>query len=144
MRKKQNKQYYLYLNTSKDKELDVFLILGKKTIDKIRLIGDFKVSEQLLSLIDQILKKNKLKQHELRGIMTITGPGSFTSIRIAVVVANTLAYSLKIPIVGVINKQGLTNNEKLIKLGLNKMSKLKVLKYISPFYNRQPNITIAK
>src|SRR4030042_689218 len=146
MRKNKNSKnkYILYLNSSKDKELDVFLISGNKIIDKIIQAGDYKVSEYLLKLIEQILRNNKIKLTDLKAIMTITGPGPFTSLRIAVAAANTLAYGLEIPVVGITNKQGLTNNEKLVKLGLSKLSTAKVGKYISPFYNRPPNITISK
>ena len=143
MMMKNRSKYILFLNASKHKELDVFLIFGTKIIDKISQIGDYKVTEYLLKSIEQILRNNKVKTTDLAGIMAVTGPGPFTSLRITVAVANTLAYSLKIPVVGIQNKQGLTSNDKLVKLGLSKLSTAKVGKYISPFYNRQPNIMIT-
>jgi len=170
MTMKNKSKYLLFLNASKDKELDVFLINANgaskerdkrnlsnanKThkhsgvrrlhiIDKIKQEGDYKVTEYLLKSIEQILKRNKVKTADLAGIMAVTGPGPFTSLRITVAVANTLAYSLKIPVVGIQDKQGLTDNEKLVKLGLSKLSTAKVGNYISPFYDREPNITKSK
>ncbi len=144
MTKKKNKQYILFLNTSKDKDLDVFLISGNKILDKLSQSGDYKVTEYLLKSIEQILKANKVKNIDLTGIMAVTGPGPFTSLRITCTVANTLAYTLKIPVIGIMNKKGLTDNDELVKLGLSKIYRAKGGKYISPFYNRNPNITIGK
>jgi tRNA threonylcarbamoyl adenosine modification protein YeaZ len=159
MTKKNRVKFILFINTSNDKELDVFLInangggkVGDKRnlknanniIDKIIQTGDYKVTEYLLKSIEVILKNNKLKTSDLSGIMAVTGPGAFTSLRIACVVANTLAYSLNIPAVGINNKKLETNNDKLVKLGLAKLTGAKLGKYLSPFYNHQPNITIAK
>ena len=163
------KIHVLFFNASKDKQLDVFLFNanggGKESdkhnlsnanktkqpkysdarlIDRIKQEGDYKVTEYLLKSIELILKNNKVKITELSGIMAVTGPGPFTSLRITCVVANTLAYSLKIPVVGLVNRQQLTNDEELVKLGLTKLKTAKKNKYISPFYDQKPNITMAK
>ncbi|MCX6740525.1 MAG: tRNA (adenosine(37)-N6)-threonylcarbamoyltransferase complex dimerization subunit type 1 TsaB [Candidatus Parcubacteria bacterium] len=144
MLKNKKNTIYLYLNTSKNRELDVFLISNNKQIDKIIQTGDYKVTEYLLKLIEKILKNNKIDPSDLKGIITITGPGPFTSLRIAVAVANALSYSLHIPVVGIQNKQKIEDNDRLLKLGLKKMKLSKSIKYISPFYDRGPNITLAK
>lgn len=57
-------------------------------------------SQQVLSLIDQILKKNKKSLRDITEIEVETGPGSFTGLRIGVAVANALGWSLKIPVNG--------------------------------------------
>lgn len=134
----------LYINTSRDNQIDVFLIQAKKVVDKLNLQGDYKVSENLLNLISKILKKNKVKFKELKGIITVAGPGPFTSLRIAVAIANTLAYSLNIPVVGLEMKKKRINNNEAIKSGLAKLIKAKPVKYISPFYAQEPNITMVK
>ncbi|MBD3360045.1 MAG: tRNA (adenosine(37)-N6)-threonylcarbamoyltransferase complex dimerization subunit type 1 TsaB [Candidatus Buchananbacteria bacterium] len=133
----------LFINTSKADRLDVFLIKDNKIFDKIDLVGDHKVSENLLNLISKLLKKNKMKPEQLKGIITVTGPGPFTSLRIAVAVANALAYSLKIPVAGIEMKQKRLTNNQAIKLGLEKLTKAEPLQYIKPFYNKEPNITMA-
>ena len=136
----------LFLNTSKEKQLDVFLIKKDKIIkiiDQLNLKGDFKVSENLLKMIDKLLRKNKLDFKELKSIIAVICPGPFISLRIGVAVANTLAYSLNIPVVGIPVKKELTNNQ-IIKSGLQKLAKAKIGNYISPFYAKEPNITIAK
>lgn len=57
-------------------------------------------SQQVLSLVDEILKKNRIKLEDLTEITVETGPGSFTGLRVGITVANTLGWALKIPING--------------------------------------------
>ncbi|MFA5188088.1 MAG: tRNA (adenosine(37)-N6)-threonylcarbamoyltransferase complex dimerization subunit type 1 TsaB [Patescibacteria group bacterium] len=140
LNKKLNQKYFLFINTSKPNELDVFLLMNNRIISKLSLKGNYKVSENLLKLINKLLKKNKLGLGQLKGIIAVSGPGPFTSLRIAAAVANTLAFALKIPIAGVANKENLSDMQ-LIKKGLKEM---KIGNYIQPFYNQEPNITIAK
>jgi len=141
--KKPVKNIILLINTSKEKQLDVFLLTKSKIIGQASLKGNFKVSDRLLGLVDKILKKKKIKFDQLIGIMVVSGPGPFTSIRIGVAIANTLAFALKIPIVDIVIKNK-TNNLQLIKTGWQKLKKAKIGKYCRPFYNQEPNITIAK
>ncbi len=138
--KKLDKEIVLFINTSKDKQLDVFLIKNERIIDKIKLIGDFKVSENLLKLINKLLKKNKIILAQLKGVIAVSGPGPFTSLRIAATIANTLSFALQIPVAGIANKDNLLDKQ-LIKEGYKEM---KIGNYIQPFYNQEPNITIAK
>lgn len=57
-------------------------------------------SQQVLSLVDEILKKNRIKLEDLTEIKVETGPGSFTGIRVGITVAQTLSWALKIPLNG--------------------------------------------
>src|SRR4030042_1545917 len=128
--KKLDKEIVLFINTSKDKQLDVFLIKNERIIDKIKLIGDFKVSENLLKLINKLLKKNKIILAQLKGVIAVSGPGPFTSLRIAATIANTLSFALQIPVAGIANKDNLLDKQ-LIKEGYKEM---KIGNYIQPFY----------
>lgn len=57
-------------------------------------------SADLLVAIEGILKKEKLTLKDLKAILVNIGPGSFTGTRVGVTVANTLAWTLNIPVCG--------------------------------------------
>ncbi len=78
---------------------------GKKTIVKLEKMVLEKTSEshdsqQVLILIEEILKKNKKTFKDLTEIEINEGPGSFTGLRIGMAVANTLSFVLDIPVNG--------------------------------------------
>jgi tRNA threonylcarbamoyladenosine biosynthesis protein TsaB len=60
-------------------------------------------SETLLSSIDQLLRMLSIKQVDLEGICIILGPGSFTSLRVSLAVAQAMGLALNIPVYGIDN-----------------------------------------
>lgn len=58
------------------------------------------LAETINKKIIDVLQAADKRLHELQGIVVFKGPGSFTGLRIGISVANALAYSLGIPIVG--------------------------------------------
>jgi len=58
-------------------------------------------SEMLLSAIDQLLSMSGLDKKDLEGICVTQGPGSFTSMRISLAIAESLGLGLNIPLYGV-------------------------------------------
>jgi tRNA threonylcarbamoyl adenosine modification protein YeaZ len=57
-------------------------------------------SDGLFVAIERLFERAKIAPSDLQGIAVIKGPGSFTSVRVGVAVANQFAHQLKIPIVG--------------------------------------------
>jgi tRNA threonylcarbamoyladenosine biosynthesis protein TsaB len=57
-------------------------------------------SQQVLSLIDKIVKDNQKTLKDLTEIEVNLGPGSFTGLKIGVSVANALGFALDIPVNG--------------------------------------------
>ena len=57
-------------------------------------------SDQIFEKIDELIQKAGIQLSDLKGIMVIKGPGSFTGLRVGIAVANQFAHQLKIPIVG--------------------------------------------
>lgn len=59
------------------------------------------MSSKILSIIDIGLRESNISIKSVNKIFVVTGPGSFTGVRIGVTIAKTLAWSLNIPIVPV-------------------------------------------
>ena len=57
-------------------------------------------AQNVLPLIEKILKKKGANLSDLTGIKVNTGPGSFTGLKVGVTIANTLGYLLGIPVNG--------------------------------------------
>ncbi|MDP3888823.1 MAG: tRNA (adenosine(37)-N6)-threonylcarbamoyltransferase complex dimerization subunit type 1 TsaB [bacterium] len=85
----------LYINTSNN--TNTIVGLDDKRLEKAT--GPDK-SQQVLLLIDQILKDNKRILSDLTEIEVAIGPGSFTGLRVGVAVANALAWALNISVNG--------------------------------------------
>lgn len=64
------------------------------------------LAETIHSRIDSLIKKEGKTLQDIEGIVCYKGPGSFTGLRIGLSVANALAYSLGVPIVGVEGEDG--------------------------------------
>lgn len=89
----------LALRTDKP-NAELYLYKDPQTlIDSIQWHAHRELSDTLLQKIQDILTKNDSDLDDLTGICVYQGPGSFTGLRIGITVANTLAYSLTIPIV---------------------------------------------
>lgn len=58
-------------------------------------------SEILIDLINKTLKQAKLELKDLNLLSALTGPGSFTGIRIGLSYIKTLSLSLNIPVIGI-------------------------------------------
>jgi tRNA threonylcarbamoyladenosine biosynthesis protein TsaB len=58
-------------------------------------------SVELLRRLEWLLQEQKAEMPQLQAVAAAIGPGSFTGVRVAVTVAKTLAFSLKVPLIGV-------------------------------------------
>lgn len=92
------------------------------------------LSLTLNTKIQKLLNDNNLDFKDISAIIFFAGPGSFTGLRIGASVANTLAYSLNIPIVSVSGKDWQDKGLASIKKGdSDKIAKI--------HYGNEPNIT---
>lgn len=89
----------LIIDSSDSKEIIVGLKIRDKE-DLLRQKTDAKKAQVILPMINEVLKKHKLKLEDLESIDVHTGPGSFTGLRVGISIANTLGFILKIPING--------------------------------------------
>ena len=86
----------LFIDTH-DSLITVALYDGSKLIIKTQE-SLYSHAKYLMPMIDNILKENNLTVKDIKEIVAINGPGSFTGLRIGLSAAKTLAYSLNIPI----------------------------------------------
>lgn len=98
---------YLLIDTSSEKNW-IAIHNGIKIIQEILWNAYKNQSKDLLPKIDLLLKKNKLTPQDLTGIGAFRGPGSYTGLRVGISVANTLAWSLNVPIFVLKNHQKFT------------------------------------
>jgi tRNA threonylcarbamoyladenosine biosynthesis protein TsaB len=56
---------------------------------------------ELAGAVERLLADNRVKPTDLKAVAVATGPGSFTSLRIGLALVKGLAFSLKIPLLGV-------------------------------------------
>lgn len=66
----------------------------------------FANSQHLLPEVEKIFKASGIRPKELQFITAGIGPGSYTGIRVGVMVAKAMAYALKIPLIGVSSLEG--------------------------------------
>lgn len=175
----------LFINTASP-EIITLALLNKKgeVLVKKNIKAKYKQSEKLLVGIEKLsppdyqqrkisatqiggCPKGKIKKlsnkeikgrlKKIEGIIAVKGPGSFTALRIGLTTANTMAFALEIPIVGVMDGE----LEKMVGEGMKKLQGLieaphphkilagqgrlnQRLKYVMPEYGMEPNITIKK
>ncbi|PLR76510.1 tRNA (adenosine(37)-N6)-threonylcarbamoyltransferase complex dimerization subunit type 1 TsaB [Bacillus sp. V3-13] len=82
-------------------------ILGVALLDENKVIGEYITnlkknhSVRVMPAIEELMKECNLQPADLTKIVVAKGPGSYTGVRIGVSIAKTLAWTLKIPLVGV-------------------------------------------
>jgi tRNA threonylcarbamoyladenosine biosynthesis protein TsaB len=79
-------------------------ILCLGTREKIlarRTISAHPTSGELIPSLETLMKREKIKNKDLEAVVVSLGPGSFTGLRIGLSLAKSLAFVLKIPLVGV-------------------------------------------
>jgi tRNA threonylcarbamoyladenosine biosynthesis protein TsaB len=95
------------------------------------------LAETLHSKIRDLLSSQNKELKDVTGIVCFKGPGSFTGLRIGLTVADTLAYSLHIPIVG-------STSDDWIQEGIKRLQTGKNEKITLPEYGADVHITLPK
>lgn len=95
------------------------------------------LAETLHGKIRDLLAGQKLTMEDIEGIVCFKGPGSFTGLRIGLAVADALAYSLHLPIVGSTGSDWIPAATKRLVEGGNE-------KIILPEYGADVHITLPR
>lgn len=108
----------LFIDTSAS-DVSIAILKEEKILSKINKNIPNKHSIYVVPFIDEVLKKASLTPDKVEKIYVVTGPGSFTGVRIGVTIAKTYAYLRKIPITAVSSLKMLAlsnNNETILSL----------------------------
>lgn len=117
---------------------------GKNMVFYEKWEAHLKLAETIHKELDKILKqaclpagRSSISLHDLQGVVIYQGPGSFTGLRIGLSVANALAESLQIPIVG-------STGENWCADGIEKLQKGENNKVVLPIYGAEVRTTTQK
>lgn len=86
--------YSLLIDTH-DKDVLIVLYKDGKVLDKVNKESNMRHSEITMPSLVELINKNGITINDINEIFVVIGPGSFTGVRIGVVIAKTLAYLLK-------------------------------------------------
>jgi tRNA threonylcarbamoyladenosine biosynthesis protein TsaB len=108
-----------------------------KLIESLVWQAHRQLGQTLHTQIVNLLRSADAKRTDLTGVIAYEGPGSFTGLRIGISVANALASSYKLPVIG---SSGLKWQEH----GLKAISIGRTLEYVSPKYGSPARTTAPK
>lgn len=92
------------------------------------------LSKGILAYLQDFMAKNDKSWPDISGIVVYQGPGSFTGLRIGITVMNTVAYSNKVSIVGVVGDDWQSKGISRLEAGENDQ-------VVMPVYGAEANIT---
>ena len=98
--------YTLFIDTHYI-SLHLALFKDELVIEEIKK-EDVKHSTYFIPLLKELLEKNDVTFDDLSGIIVVTGPGSFTGVRLGVVVAKMISYCKNIPVKAISYLQALS------------------------------------
>ena len=124
------------------------MIIGIKTADRVAELilsnqeviardewqADREMARGLLARIETLMHANSVSWDDLSGIVVYRGPGSFTGLRIGLTTANSIAYSLDLPIAGAQGDNWLQDGEARLRAHEND-------EMVLPEYGAEPRIT---
>lgn len=102
-----------------------------------QILNTFDKGSALTMSKAELVNKSSKQLNDLQGLICFSGPGSFTGLRIGAAVANALAYSLGIPVVGLLGADWL-------KAGIDKLSTGQNDRIVALEYGSPPNITARR
>ncbi|MCI6265680.1 MAG: tRNA (adenosine(37)-N6)-threonylcarbamoyltransferase complex dimerization subunit type 1 TsaB [Erysipelotrichaceae bacterium] len=90
----------LFIDTSSS-DVSIAIMKDKKILSNITKSIPNKHSIYTVSFIEQMIKEANLTVNDIEKIMVVTGPGSFTGVRIGVTIAKVYAYLKNLSIISI-------------------------------------------
>lgn len=115
------------------RELSVGLSRDGRIVESRTVVAS---PETYLSTVAESLAGWNVSLDDLDAVAVVTGPGSFTSSRVSVMIANGIAFAKGIPVIGI-------ENSKRSGIGELEIGDIypPVDRYVVPVYDRPPHIT---
>src|SRR3989338_5377730 len=127
---------YLYIESLTREQTALQLFTGSKIIKEKIVPSE---TDNLLLSIVRFLGRGR-SFSDIAAIFLHCGPGSFSAVRAGVLLGNTLASVLDIPLVPL---HGEVDRKIIYKNSARILKRSKFKNMAVPIYNREPNITIA-
>lgn len=138
---------YLFIHAAEREKTYILLHDGCTVIARVRPKFQQGKTADLLKHVDALLKKKNVQLAQLKGIVVLSGPGQFSFLRSSIIIANTFAWALHIPVVGIYGDEFVSEQEFADK-GIEKLRMSSRAKrrgtLVVPLYGREPNITQSK
>jgi tRNA threonylcarbamoyladenosine biosynthesis protein TsaB len=119
---------------SDNPEAEIGLYNGTKQLEYETWTAHRQLAETLHLKIRDLLQKQGKDWHDITGVIVYKGPGSFTGLRIGIAVANALAASLRVPLVG-------ADGEEWLQAGLKRLADGESEPVVVPEYGSPVHIT---
>lgn len=130
-------KFYLFIDTSQFDTAKLGVFLHDKEIAKVEFKSQRRLSELMIPNLDRLFNRSRISPSDLKGIVVIIGPGSFSGLRTGTAIANALSFAFKAPLFGVKVRQGGYNIAKITRKSYKKA-------ILRPYYGEKPNITKPK
>jgi tRNA threonylcarbamoyladenosine biosynthesis protein TsaB len=118
-------------------EAEIGLFNDSQQLDLLVWYAHRELAETIHIRIKDILEANSESLETVQGIVLYRGPGSFTGLRIGTSVANALAASLGVPIIGAVG-------DNWLRLGVVDLLAGKNDRLVIPEYGSEPHITLPR
>lgn len=90
----------LAINTA-SQENAVAILMDGRVLNERGWRAQANESQTVLPAVEELLEQEGKAWKDVQRVVAVSGPGSYTSLRVGITLANAIAWSLKVPIAGV-------------------------------------------